>query len=52
MSHLEQDIDDKDVEDVFERIYYTVEHSLQFGNAFDCLEWPEYVISSEYVTEL
>lgn len=39
--HLEEDVDDEDVEHIFERVDDAVEHSLEFGNTLDCLEGPE-----------
>ena len=38
MAYLEQNVDDKDIEHIFERIDDTVEHSLEFGYSFDGFE--------------
>lgn len=35
---VEQQVDDKDVEDVFQRVDDTVEHGFQLGNPFDGLK--------------
>lgn len=37
----EEDVDDEDVEDVLQRVYNAVEYSLQFGQPFNSLEWPQ-----------
>jgi hypothetical protein len=41
-SHLKQDVDNEDVEDILERVDHTVEHSLQLGHPLDGLQWPQY----------
>ena len=41
MADLKQDIDDEDVEDILQRVYNTVKHSLQFWNTLDRLQRPE-----------
>ena len=46
-SHLEKNVDDKDIEDIFERIDDTVKHSLEFGNTFYSLEWSQNAEDSE-----
>lgn len=35
-NELEQIVDDEDVEDIFQRINYTIENGFQLGNAVDC----------------
>lgn len=39
---LEQDVHNQDVEDVLERVDYTVEHSLELGHPLNCLERPQH----------
>ena len=39
---VEEQVDDKDVEDVFQRVDDTVEHCFQLGNPFDGLKRPEH----------
>ena len=37
---MEKDVDDEDVEDILQRVYNTVKHSLQFWNTLDRLQRP------------
>ena len=46
-TYLEKNVDDKDIEDIFERIDDTVKHSLEFGNTFYSLEWSQNAQDSE-----
>ena len=39
---MEEQVDDKDIEDVFQRVDDTVEHCFQLGNPFDGLKRPEH----------
>lgn len=39
--HLKENVYDENVEYVFEWVDNTVEHSLQFGNSLDGLQWPK-----------
>ena len=41
VSNLKKNVDDEDVENVFEWVDNTVEHSLQFGDSFDGLQRSE-----------
>ena len=38
-AYLEKNVNDKNIEDIFERIDDTVKHSLEFRHTFYCLEW-------------
>ena len=39
---MEEQVDDEDIEDVFQRVDDTVKDGFQFGNPFDGLKRPEY----------
>ncbi len=39
---VEEQVDDEDVEDVFQRVDDTVEHGFQLGNPFDGLKRPQH----------
>lgn len=41
-TNLEQDVDDEDVENVFERDNHAVEHSFELGHSIDCLQGSEH----------
>ena len=41
-THLEQYVDDEDVEHILEGVDDAVEHSLEFGHPLDSLERPEH----------
>ena len=38
-SYLEKNVNDKNIEDIFERIDDTVKYSLEFWHTFNGLEW-------------
>jgi hypothetical protein len=41
-TYLKKNVDNENVENIFERVDNTVEHSLEFGHSLDGLEWTEY----------
>ena len=45
--YLEQDVDDEDIEHIFQRVDDTVKHSLQFGNTLDRLQRPQHAEHSQ-----
>ena len=44
---MEEKVDDENVEHVLERVYHTVEHSLELGNPLDGFQGPKYSQHSE-----
>ena len=47
MTYLEQDVDDEDIEHIFQRVDDTVKHSLQFGYTLDRLQRPQHAEDSQ-----
>ena len=46
-NEVEKKIDNENVEDILEWVDDTVEHSLQFRNSFDGLQWPEHAQNTQ-----
>lgn len=41
-NELEEDVNNKNVYDIFERVYHAIKHSLQFWDSFDGFQWPKH----------